>query len=94
MEATMATLRKVTFGTTDCVINTHFHVQVLDKEHRAIATAFAHGEEVTEDGQPIECVGFTEDQAADSMCTCLEKLYGAAGNAGAAGDTGDGGQAA
>jgi hypothetical protein len=72
----MATSRTVTFGTTTCHIETRFHVDVGASKHPAVATAIANGQEVMEDGRPVERIAVTEDQAADAMSIYLEKRFG------------------
>ena len=68
---------EATFGTTVCHISVHSHVDALGTgPFPSVATAFVDGEEVTEDGAPVERTASTDEQAIASMSAYLEKRFG------------------
>ena len=72
----MSAYLEATFGTTPCRIYVNKHVEPLAKDFPSVATAFADDEAVTENGEPVERVASTDDQAIESMCQYLEGRFG------------------
>ena len=73
----MSSHRETRFGTTVCHIYVRKHVESLATEFPSVATAFVDDQAVTEeDGEPVEGVAGTDEEAVDRLCLYLEKRYG------------------
>ena len=76
----MAGSHYITFGTTKCLIQVRKHVDFGSTgPFPSEATAFANGQEVTENGRPVERIASTDEEAFEAMCSYLERRFGPRG---------------